>query len=271
MTSLPAVSDPAHNPFSHTGSGELCRIGVAVCHGFTGSPASMREWAQHLADAGFSVELPLLPGHGTSWQDLATRRWQEWYQAFDAAYQDLASRCDYVFVVGLSMGGCLALRAAALRPVSGVVLVNPGLVIDDWRAPLTGFLKHIVKSTPPISNDIVKSGVDERAYSRTPVAAAHELGKLFANTRDLLPQITAPVQVYRSTTDHVVSESSMVALRSGLTGAPLEVIPLLNSYHVATMDNDAPVIFNGSVEFIRRVSRSTMGSSTTAESADDKV
>ena len=67
----------------------------------------------------------------------------------------------------------------------------------------------------------------------------------------LLPRITAPVRVYRSTVDHVVSDSSMLALRRGLTHAPLEVIRLENSYHVATMDNDAPEIFRGSAEFIR--------------------
>jgi carboxylesterase len=244
---------PDHSPFSNPFTGSGPRTGVVVSHGFTGSPHGVRAWAQSLADAGYAVRMPLLPGHGTSWQELARTRWQDWHAGLDAAYRELAGECDYVVVAGLSMGGALALRLAATRPVAGAVLVNPGLVIDDPRAPLAGILRFVLKSTPAIANDILKEGVDEGAYPRTPVAAAHELNKMFKDTVRLLPRITAPVRVYRSTVDHVVSDASMAALRRGLTNAPLEVIPLENSYHVATMDNDAPRIFSGTAEFVRSV------------------
>lgn len=242
-----------HSPFSSSFTGEGPRVGVVLSHGFTGSPHGLRAWAQALADAGFAVRMPLLPGHGTSWQELARTRWQQWHGALDDAYLELDSDCDYVFAAGLSMGGALALRIAGTRPVAGVVLVNPGLVIDDPRAPLAGILKLVMKSTPAIGNDILKEGMDEGAYSRTPVAAAHELNKLFKDTLRILPKVTAPVQVYRSAVDHVVSDSSIRALRRGLTHAPLDLVRLANSYHVATLDNDADQIFQGSVQFIRNV------------------
>src|SRR6476661_10108186 len=244
---------PDHSPFSSPFSGEGPRIGVALSHGFTGSPHGVRAWAAALAAAGFAVRMPLLPGHGTTWQELSRSRWTEWHDAMDAAYLELESECDHVFSAGLSMGGALALRIAATRPVAGAILVNPGLVIDDPRAPLAGILKLVLKSTPSIGNDILKAGMDEGAYARTPVAAAHELNKMVRDTVRLLPRVTAPVQVYRSTVDHVVSDASMNVLRRGLTHAPLEVVRLENSYHVATLDNDAERIFEGSVEFIRRV------------------
>ncbi|KSU77432.1 carboxylesterase [Pseudarthrobacter enclensis] len=246
---------PDHSPFSSAFTGDGPRIGVVLSHGFTGSPHGVREWAHGLAAAGFAVRMPLLPGHGTSWQELARTRWQQWHGALDDAYRELDAACDHVFAAGLSMGGALALRIAATRPVAGVVVVNPGLVIDDPRAPLAGILKLVMKSTPAIANDILKAGIDEGAYARTPVAAAHELNKMFKDTVRLLPRITAPVQVYRSTVDHVVSDSSIAALRRGLTHAPLELVSLENSYHVATMDNDAEQIFTGSVDFIRMVVR----------------
>lgn len=247
------TSTPDHSPFTSASSGDGPRTGVVLSHGFTGSPHGLRAWAQAFADAGFAVRMPLLPGHGTTWQDLARTRWQQWHTALDQAYLDLEAECEHVFAAGLSMGGALALRIAATRPVAGVVLVNPALVIDDPRAPLAGFLKLVMKSTPAIANDILKEGMDEGAYSRTPVAAAHEMNKMFRDTVRLLPRITAPVQVYRSTVDHVVSDSSVALLRRGLTHAPLELVELHNSYHVATLDNDAEQIFQGSVGFIRHV------------------
>ncbi|UZX02662.1 alpha/beta fold hydrolase [Arthrobacter sp. CDRTa11] len=245
---------PDHSPFSSTfQDGDGPRIGVVLSHGFTGSPHGLRSWAQSLADAGFAVRMPLLPGHGTSWQELARTRWTQWHTELDNAYLELDGSCDYVFAAGLSMGGALALRIAATRPVAGVILVNPGLVIDDPRAPLAGILKLVLKSTPAIANDILKPGMDEGAYPRTPVAAAHELNKMFKDTIRLLPRVTAPVRVFRSTVDHVVSDTSIVALRRGLTHAPLHLTSLSNSYHVATLDNDAEEIFRGSSEFIRSV------------------
>ena len=247
------TAGPDHSPFSSAFSGDGSRTGVVLSHGFTGSPHGLRAWAQALAAAGFAVRMPLLPGHGTRWQDLNRTRWQQWHGALDEAYLELDAQCDQVFAAGLSMGGALALRIAATRPVAGVLLVNPGLTVDDPRAPLAGILKLVLKSTPAIGNDILKAGMDEGAYTRTPVAGAHELNKMFKDTVRLLPRVTAPVQVYRSTVDHVVSDSSMALLRRGLTHAPLEVVQLENSYHVATLDNDADRIFEGSAAFIRRV------------------
>ncbi|MBT8159342.1 MULTISPECIES: carboxylesterase [Arthrobacter] len=246
MNTLP---DPS--PYASTFTGDGPSVGVVMSHGFTGSPHSMRPWAEYLAAEGYAVRLPLLPGHGTSWQDMSTRRWQEWHHAVDAAYLELQSECDFVFAAGLSMGATLALRIAATRPVAGTVVVNPGLVIDDPRAAIVGALKYVMKTTPAIANDIRKPGVEEGAYPRTPVAAAHELKKLYKDTRALLPRISAPVRVFRSTVDHVISDLSITKLKESVT-APLEFIALENSYHVATLDNDAPEIFRGSAEFIKK-------------------
>lgn len=263
---------PDHSPFSSLFTGQGPRVGVALSHGFTGSPHGLRAWATSLAEAGFAVRMPLLPGHGTTWQELGQTRWKQWHDAFDAAYLELEKECDYVFSAGLSMGGALALRIAATRPVAGTILVNPGLVIDDPRAPLAGILKLVLKSTPAISNDILKPGMDEGAYPRTPVAAAHELNQMFKDTVKLLPRITAPVRVFRSTVDHVVSDSSIVALRRGLTHAPLQLSRLENSYHVATLDNDAEEIFRGSADFIRTVlASSTEPSASQSAAAGQEV
>src|SRR3954469_1189743 len=100
-------------------------IGVLLVHGYTGSPASMKPWARALADQGYAVEVPLLPGHGTRWQDLNQVAWADWYAEAEAAFDRLRATCDAVVVAGLSMGGCLVLRLAETRgaEVSGVLLV----------------------------------------------------------------------------------------------------------------------------------------------------
>lgn len=261
------TSDPDHSPFRSAAGPHGRRTGVVLSHGFTGSPHGLRAWAEALAEAGFAVRMPLLPGHGTTWQDLSRTRWQQWHDALDHGWLELDAECDQVFAAGLSMGGALALRVAATRPVAGVILVNPALVVDDVRAPLAGILKLVMKSTPAIANDILKPGMDEAAYARTPVAAAHEMNKMFKDTVRRLPRIGAPVRVYRSTRDHVVSDASIRVLRRGLTHAPLELVPLENSYHVATLDHDAEQIFQGSVDFIRRLQPAIPGEETTHEQA----
>ncbi|MBV9092982.1 MAG: alpha/beta fold hydrolase, partial [Streptosporangiaceae bacterium] len=102
---------PGAEPFDADGG----PVGVLLCHGFTGSPQTLRPWAEYLAEAGLTVSLPRLPGHGTSWQDLARTTWREWYAEAEAAFGTLTARCEQVFVFGLSLGGCLALRLAETR------------------------------------------------------------------------------------------------------------------------------------------------------------
>ncbi|GAA5230389.1 alpha/beta hydrolase [Arthrobacter cryoconiti] len=238
--------------FRSDGHGSMARVGVALCHGFTGSPVSMLGWSTYLADQGFAVNTPLLAGHGTSWQELSHTPWEHWYRDFEAAYLELSARCESVFVAGLSMGGALALRVAAHHPVAGIALVNPGLTFDDKRAKYSGVLKHVLKSVPAIGDDIKAPGITEGAYTRTPVAAVHQLSALFNDTLSLLPRVTAPTLVFRSSVDHVVPESSLDAIRARLGSSELDVVPLSNSYHVATMDNDAELIFASSNEFFRR-------------------
>ncbi|WP_323961454.1 alpha/beta fold hydrolase [Arthrobacter sp. JZ12] len=251
------TADPAIAAFSSEGNGDHGRIGVLLSHGFTGSPASLIDWARYLADQGFAVRLPLLAGHGTTWQELARTPWLRWYDGVEAAYRELAQNTDAVVVAGLSMGGALALRLAALEPVAGVVVVNPGLTFTDPRARYAGLLKYLLRSVPAIGNDIRLEGADERAYARTPVAAVHQLSQLFRDTTARLPQVTAPTLVFRSSVDRIVPESSIEVLRQHIGSADFEIIRLENSYHVATMDHDRELIFERSAAFIKNVTAGT--------------
>jgi carboxylesterase len=242
-----ALPGPSTGPFSADGG----PVGVLILHGFTGSPQTIRDWASYLAAAGLTVRAPLLAGHGGSWQELAKTGWTDWYADAERAFAELAGRCSQVFVAGISMGGCLALRLAETRRqlVSGVVVVNPSLAADTPLIALAPVLKYAVRSLKSIGGDIKKPGVTERAVKRTPVASVATLPALWRITAASLASVTQPLLVFRSTEDHVVGPASMKTLMTALPGA--EVRPLANSYHVATLDNDAPEIFDGTLAFIR--------------------
>jgi carboxylesterase len=241
---------PGAEPFAADGS----EVGVLLSHGFTGSPQSLRPWAEHLAAAGLTVRLPRLPGHGTRWQDLNDTRWPDWYGELERAFDDLRGRCRQVFGMGLSMGGTLVIRLAEQRPaeVAGLVLVNPSLGTErkdvKYALPL---LHRVVPSLAGIGSDIRKPGVTELAYERTPLRAMHSLSRLWPLVVADLGLVTAPVLLYRSRVDHVVEPISGRLLRDGASSTEVTEVILDDSYHVATLDHDAPAIFAGSLDFVR--------------------
>ncbi|WP_157103205.1 alpha/beta hydrolase [Neomicrococcus aestuarii] len=254
-TALPAPQPPLDptQPFTVLRPGSTA---VLVIHGFTGSPLSVRPWANAFLEAGFSVSVPLLPGHGTRWEDLNNTSYKAYINAVSAHFDRLRREHENVVVAGLSMGGTLALHLGEIRDPAGIITVNPSLKFASPTASLAPALRWVVKSVEPIRDDIAKRGVTEGAYSRTPVGGVAELGKLMAVTRGKLSQITAPVLLFRSATDHVVPDSSIKILEKGLAKNPLkgsnvQVTALPNSFHVATLDYDAAAIESGSVAFVR--------------------
>jgi carboxylesterase len=262
MTESSIPSRPA--AFSYPGHGANARIGVAICHGFTGSPLSIMPWAQHLAELGYAVSVPLLPGHGTDWRQLAQTGWKDWYRSYEESFLELAGRTDACFTAGLSMGGAIALLAASRHPVAGVSVVNPGLSFYDRRVRIIGLLKYFQRTTVPIQEDQTGApATDDGDYSLTPLAAVHELKKLFGAAVRGLPRVDAPVQVFKSRTDAVVPPTSLALLRKGLGRNLVEVTDLASSGHVATLDVDAPKIFTSSADFVAAHARRTSTLETT--------
>jgi carboxylesterase len=238
-------------PFAADGG----RVGVLLSHGFTGCPASMRPWGESLAEQGFAVRVPRLPGHGTTWQELNRIGWQDWYAEVDFALDELTRRCDQVVVAGLSMGGCLALRLAEQRgrDVAGLVLVNPAVASQNKQLRAVPVLKWLVASRPGIGDDIKKPGVVEHCYTRVPLKALHAMMRMWEVTREDLPKVTQPLLLFRSAEDHVVDPLSERIITQRVSSRDVATHVLEDSYHVATLDNDAPAIFAESLKFIHRV------------------
>jgi carboxylesterase len=230
-------------------------VGVLLVHGFTGSPASLKPWAHALADHGYAVEVPLLPGHGTRWKDLNGVVWTEWYAEAEAAFDRLRAECDAVVVAGLSMGGSLALRLAEMRgtQVSGVVLVNP--FVSSARKELVALplMKLLVPSLRGVVNDIRKPDQDEHGYDRLPLKGLAAVTQMWKVVVPDLRLVTQPVLYFRSSTDHVIDASSSATVLSGISSSDVEERMLDQSYHVATLDHDAERIFAETAEFVARV------------------
>ncbi|MFI9049702.1 alpha/beta hydrolase [Streptomyces sp. NPDC053427] len=242
---------PGAEPFRRDGG----EVGVLVCHGFTGSPQSVRPWADHLADQGLTVALPLLPGHGTRWQDLGITTWQDWYAEVDRELRALTERCTKVFVCGLSMGGTLALRLAAKHgdAISGVAVVNPANKLHDAAAPLLPVLRYLVRTTNGIASDIAKPGAKEVGYDRVPLQAAYSMRRLFQQVDSELPGVTQPLLVMTSPQDHVVPPVDSERILSRVSSTDVRHKLLERSYHVATLDHDAEQIFADTFAFIARL------------------
>lgn len=240
-----------NEPLYEVGSGANGRVGVLVSHGFTGSPRSIHEWAERLVEAGYTVAVPLLSGHGRTPQELEKVVWTDWTADVERAYAWLQERTEEVFVAGLSMGGTLALWMAERHPgLSGAVTVNAA--VRDPREALMRLMGRtgVPRSVKGVCNDAKLPGIDEGAYGRIPARAARQYAQILAVVRRDLGEVNCPILIFSSPEDHVVPPSNQQLIYDSVGSEDKALVKLENSYHVATMDNDKELIFAGTVEFL---------------------
>lgn len=247
---LPADLLPGAEPWSHAGG----RAGVLVLHGFTGNPASMRGLAEAAAAAGFTVELPLLPGHGTKIEDMIPTGFADWLAHAEAAYADLAARCDQVVVMGLSMGGALTAWLGSEHPeIAGLVCINAVVSVPaGMREAVTEVLASGADRFDGIGSDIADPDSVESAYAETPLAPLLTLFDAADNLGDRISRITSPMLVVTSTQDHVVPPENSDLLAEQVSG-PVERLVCERSYHVVTMDYDKDLVISAAVDFAGKV------------------
>lgn len=246
---------PGAEPWSHVGDGEHA-AGVLAVHGFTGNPSSMRGVAEAMGAAGFHVELPRLPGHGTAIVDMLPTRWSDWTAEVEGALERLARRTDRIVVAGLSMGGSLALWTALRHPeLLGLVLVNPATQPqpDDMRTMIVEMLADATDIVPGIGSDIADPEAVEIAYLGTPLAPLLSfLDDGLAPMAERFGELAMPLLLFTSRQDHVVEPSQSEHLAASY-GGPVDHRWLERSYHVATQDYDREEIFGAAIEFVTAV------------------
>ena len=239
--------------FQALGDKKNGHIGIVLVHGFHGSPAAMRPWAEFLNARGYSVRVPLLPGHGTKPSDLNEVQWPEWPAKVKAEIVELQKHCSQVFVAGLSMGGGTTLHVAAELgdKLSGIILVNPMIHVRGISPALAFAVSRVVKFGKSVGNDIKRKNVTEYAYDANPIVGIYELTKMLKVTRANLAKVSIPTLLFHSTEDHVLPVSNTEIILEGISSKDKERVELTNSYHVATLDHDMEIIFEKSLTFVK--------------------
>lgn len=240
---------------SHAGGSP---IGVLVVHGFTGTPASVRGVADAMVIAGFDVELPRLPGHGTTVDDMLTTGWSDWSAEVARARAALTERCDRVVLVGQSMGASLVLSSAIAAPdVAGVVCINPvtRMRSQEELEMIDDLLEDDIQVVPGEGSDIADPESSDISYAGTPLRPLRSLlHDGIAVIEGRFAEVTAPLRLFTSRQDHVVPPADSEHL-AATYGGDVEHTWLERSFHVATRDYDRDLVTAESVGFVERIAR----------------
>jgi carboxylesterase len=238
---------PGAEPFGYAGRDD----GILMLHGFSGSPASLRPMGEWFAEQGLTVVGVRLPGHGTSLQDFASHLWPEWYGAVEDAFLEIRGRCSRVLLFAQSFGAALAVHLAAERAdeVDGLALLSPYLF--DARLRFLPIARLVKRQAKAVGDDIARPGVTELAYPALPVRAITTMAELQTIARRDLPRVTAPALVFRPGQDHTIPRSNPQRVFDALGSSRKELVECPSSYHVVSLDHDAPMVRARVLEFLR--------------------
>lgn len=227
-------------------------VGVLMIHGFTGTPKSVEPWAQGLNNAGLTVNVPLLAGHGSDWRELAKSDWGDWLASAAEALFDLLAQVDQVFVAGFSMGGTIATRLAELYPdeVSGLLLLNPTIYDNHIRMVASRILAPIIPSIKSEGTDVAKPDALVTSQQRLSLRAANSLHKFRHIVRRDLILVKTPIKIFLSLNDNVVPYSNGLLISNSVSSERNEVHFFDKSYHVVPQDFDNQELVDVSSEFI---------------------
>ncbi|HEY4898113.1 MAG TPA: alpha/beta fold hydrolase [Candidatus Nanopelagicaceae bacterium] len=231
------------------------RTGVLLLHGLTGSPASILPWAQGIHEAGFTVSVPRIAGHGTKWEDLNRSTWQDWYDSVQTAFLTLKENCDRVFVGGFSVGGALALKLAQIRgsEIEGLLLLNPSIFDDRKFFRALPILKHFVSSIKGGASDVAKPGAPIHGYDRIPLRALDSLREMWKQVENDLYLVENPLLIGYSINDHVVDPICSQTIIDNVFSPSIREIIFERSFHNVSLDYEVEDLIAESIEYINDV------------------
>ena len=249
----------------HEVAADRRQTGILLVHGITGSPAEMKPLVRKLTAEGFEVACPPLAGHCSTLAELKQTRWTDWYNSLETALDDLRTRCNTVFVSGLSMGALLALKLAADHPdlIAGAATLSATFFYDGWNVPRLGqrfllplviysplrfFLSYHEPSPYGIKDDRIRTMIDAvyrgqcegspemYGYSEFPGVTIRETFRLIAAAKRELPAIVAPLLIVHSTEDDMASLKNAAFLAESVSSNVVDTFYVDDTYHVLTLD-----------------------------------
>lgn len=226
--------------------------GILLIHGFTATSVEIRPLADFFHRAGFSVAAPLLPGHGTSPEDLNSRTWKEWAAAADQSYQLLRSTCKRVFVGGESLGGLLSLYLAGLHPeIAGILLYAPALRSKKLRRTRYGrfFVSVMAKHIPVTS----QTPLPWQGYTVYPVPAAYQLLCFQGYMARRLDRVTQPTLILQGEKDRTIDPQGSQVIYDGISSRQKELIWMKNSGHCVVLDREYEQVMAKSLSFVQSI------------------
>jgi carboxylesterase len=227
-------------------------VGVLLSHGFTATTIEIRPLAEKLHERGYTVSAPLLPGHGTTPEDLNKVRWQDWAAAGQTALDALFATCERVFVAGESMGGLLALTLASQNPkVAGVLLYAPAVALT-----LSAMDKLKLHLGAPFITQVPRESLDcsdkWQGYPGLPLKGALQLLKFQAVTVARLADIHQPVLVFQGGLDKTVAPFAGDMILNGVSSSQKERIWLQKSHHPLALDVELDELSARTIAFIEK-------------------
>ncbi|MFH1130619.1 MAG: alpha/beta fold hydrolase [Pseudomonadota bacterium] len=230
-------------------------LGVLLLHGFTSHLDAVNGLVPHLKKAGITFEMPILRGHGTRYQDLKGVVARDWYVDAERALIKLWNRVDRIIVVGLSMGGLVALELAMRHPdkLAGVVTVAAALKFADPLARLTGLISKAVKYWPsPESFNDPSLKPNCKNYPKFPTKTFGSLYHYSQEVASHLCEVHVPICVLQSKADQVVAPRSANIIYEKVSSPIREIIWYQKSGHEMMQDLEADQVFEDIMEFLRR-------------------
>ncbi len=232
-------------------------LGVLVLHGFTSDIHCVDPLVAPLDQAGLPYRFPILRGHGTHYRDLVGTTARDWYEDAENALLDLAGEVSHVVVVGLSMGGLVALELAARHRdlVAGVVTVAAALRFQDPLAGLSPVLAKVVRfwPSPNAYNDPDLRRRENRNY---PKFATDAFASLYAYSREipnLLSFVKAPILILHSKRDQVIAPRSATIIHEKVSSKDRSLVWFERSGHEMLLDCEREAVVATIMGFIERI------------------
>ena len=217
---------------------------VLLIHGYTGSPSELRELGERLHYKGYTVQGLLLNGHGTNPEDLDGVTYEKWTQSVKSAASALKETYGKVVLVGMSMGGLLALDCASTVPVDGVIVISTPIYLFDWRSHFLWLAEKVTRSIPKRPRHIDAPARYDVAYHEMPLSGVREFLRLLSTVKKrTLPRVTAPLLIIQSEADRTVRPQSAQYIYEH-AASPLKRIEMLpQRKHVLTLYKERGLVY----------------------------